>query len=360
MRSCRPDSSYRAFALPEAFARLAEERNAERTAWTRRLQATGHNGRDLPGVLERAGAIGVLTSLWSEGWGVTKIFQARTRQAPTLDLSCEDYGLVYRLAEANQGAALRLYAEAEFEGDVPVANTIAELKGSELPNEYVMLSAHFDSWDGASGATDNGTGSVLMLEAMRILRAVYPRPKRTILVGHWSGEEQGLNGSRAFVQDHPEVVEGLQALFNQDNGTGRVVNMSASGLVNASRYLAGWLSRLPNEITRHITFGFPGRPPGGGSDHASFVCSGAPGFGLGSLGWEYGTYTWHTNRDTFDKVVLDELRSNAVLAAMLAYLAAEEPERVPRDRRLMGGSGPGPRSWPACAPPARSVEESRR
>ena len=88
-----------------------------------------------------------------------------------------------------------------------------------------MLSAHFDSWDGAQGATDNGTGTLVMLEAMRLLKKFYPNPKRTILVGHWGSEEQGLNGSRAFVEDHPEIVENIQASFKQDNGTGRVVNI---------------------------------------------------------------------------------------------------------------------------------------
>src|SRR5439155_19014682 len=87
-------------------------------------------------------------------------------------------------------------------------NVVGEMKGTQLPNEYVMLSAHFDSWDGGSGATDNGTGTITMLEAMRILKQVYPSPRRTILVGHWSGEEQGLNGSRGYVHDHPEIVSG--------------------------------------------------------------------------------------------------------------------------------------------------------
>ena len=104
----------------------------------------------------------------------------------------------------------------------PVFNTIARIDGSEKPNEYVMLSAHLDSWDAGSGATDNGTGTITMLEAMRILKTAYPRPKRTILVGHWSGEEEGDIGSGAFAADHPEVLAGLQALFNQDNGTGEI------------------------------------------------------------------------------------------------------------------------------------------
>ena len=113
------------------------------------------------------------------------MFGAQTvADTPHLDVSCEDYGLLWRLAENEQGPVVRLEAEAEFLGEVPVANTLGMIRGSERPDEYVMLSAHFDSWDGASGATDNGTGTVMMMETMRILRATYPRPRRTILVAH--------------------------------------------------------------------------------------------------------------------------------------------------------------------------------
>ena len=109
----------------------------------------------------------------------------------------------------------------------PTFNTIGEIKGTEKPDEYVILSAHFDSWDGGTGATDNGTGTITMMEAIRILKKIYPNPKRTILIGNWGSEEQGLNGSRAFVEDHPEIIKNIQAVFNQDNGTGRVVNIQA-------------------------------------------------------------------------------------------------------------------------------------
>jgi Zn-dependent M28 family amino/carboxypeptidase len=232
-----------------------------------------------------------------------------------------------------------------------------------------VLSAHFDSWDGGSGTTDNATGTVVMQEALRILKQVYPNPKRTIVVGHWGGEEQGLNGSRAYTQDHPEVVKGLQALFNQDNGTGRVINFSASGFTTASGNLARWMAAVPAEISRNITLGFPGAPSGGGSDNASFVCYGAPAFGLGALDWSYGQYTWHTQRDTYDKVVLDDLRNNAVLTAMLVYLASEDPETLSRDRRSFDrgptaaaapGGFPTPQSWPSCTPALRSSSEYRR
>jgi len=306
--------------------------------------------------VEEAGAAGVITSRWSNGWGVQKIFGASTTQIPTIDVSCEDYGLVYRLAHRGQGPVLRVHADAEFTGEVPVANTIGMIRGSEFPDEYVVLSAHFDSWDGGSGATDNGTGTITMLEAMRILSEVYPRPKRTILVGHWNSEEQGLNGSRAFAADHPEVVDGLQVLFNQDNGTGRVVSISMQGLTGAGAYFADWLSQIPSEISQQIKLNVPGNPGGGGSDYASFICAGAPSFSLSSLRWEYSTYTWHTNRDTFDKVVIDDLRNNAILTAMLVYLASEEPDRLPRDRRtqIFNARSGLESTWPTCRDGARS------
>ena len=360
--TCRPDTNWRAYATPESFANLRRQRVADTAAWNARVRKSGYSARTLPVALERHGAVGVVTSNWSSGWGVNKIFQARTQRVPSIDVSCEDYGLLFRLTESNQKPVIRMRADAQFLGTVPVFNTIAEIKGKERPNEYVLLSAHFDSWDASSGATDNATGTVTMLEAMRILRKAYPSPKRTILVGHWSGEEQGLNGSRAFSEDHPEVVSGLQAQFNQDNGTGRVSSISAQGLSGAEPFLRRWGSRLPTEIGQHITWDFPGSPSAGGSDNASFVCHGAPGFGLYSNSWEYGQYTWHTNRDTFDKIVIDDLRNNATLVAMLAYLASEDSETTSRVRRDMPVSQrTGIQTvWPECQKATRRFEDSTR
>ena len=232
----------------------------------------------------------------------------------------EDYGLLYRLTESGSGTKISVRADSIEKGVVPTYNTVAEIKGTN-PNEYVMLSAHFDSWDGGTGATDNGTGTLVMMEAMRILKKVYPNPKRTILVGHWGSEEQGLNGSRAFVEDHPEIVANLQALFNQDNGTGRVVNISGQGYLHAYDFITRWLAAVPEDIKKGIETKFPGTPGGGGSDFASFVAVVAPGFSLSSLSWSYGNYTWHTNRDTYDKIVFDDVRNNAMLAAILVYMA---------------------------------------
>ena len=363
--TCRPDTSWKAYSLPGHFEKMDTARTAGRAAWSQRVTRTGYSlglgSGTLGRRLEQAGAAGIITARWSQAWGVEKIFDSKNERAPAVILSCEDYSLVYRLAERNQNPQLRVRADAEFLGEVPVYNVIGEIKGSQLPNEYVMLSAHFDSWDSSSGATDNGTGTVVMMEAMRLLKATYPNPKRTIIVGHWSGEEQGLVGSRSFAADHPEVVSGLQVQLNQDNGTGRVANMSAGGLVNAGTSLAKWLSAVPAEIMRNIRLDLPGSPAGGGSDNASFICYGAPGLSLGSLSWEYGTYTWHTNRDTFDKISFEEVKSNATLTAMLAYLASEDPQRVSRDRREnIRGPNNAPATWPTCARPPRTSAESTR
>ena len=364
--TCRPADNWRQFGDSASVARERERAIADTARWNTRLRrasgdtTTGFAVRTLAPKLEAAGARGLISHLWSAGWGVDKIFNARTNQVPTIDLSCEDYGLLYRLTENRQNPVLRVQAESENLGEVPVFNVIGEIRGSEKPDEYVVLSAHFDSWDASSGATDNGTGTITMLEAMRILRTAYPRPKRSIVVGHWSGEEQGLVGSRAFAADHPEIVRGLQALFNQDNGTGRVVNVSASGLIDATSNLAGWLARVPREISRNITFGFAGSPAGGGSDNASFACSGAPAFGLGALSWDYGTYTWHTNRDTFDKIVWDDLKNNVVLTAMLAYLASEDPVTLSRTRANVFSQTGRPGEWPACTTPPRKSSEWTR
>jgi hypothetical protein len=374
--SCRPDRHWQEFGAPgrgagggmfggpaapavatdttSSYGRMVAQRTAGRTAWQQRVRATGLAVGALRIVLEDAGALGFLHSNWSNETGVNKVFTAVTKKAPAVDIGCEDYGLVFRLAERNQGPVVRIAAEGEALGETPIYNVVAEIKGSSKPDEYVLLSAHFDSFDAGSGATDNGTGSATMLEAMRILKQAYPNPKRTIIAGFWNSEEQGLNGSRAFVADHPDIVQKIHAAFNQDNGTGRVQNISGQGFLAAGEYFARWFNRLPAELTRDVRLTLPGSPGGGGSDYASFVCAGVPGFSLSSLGWDYSNYTWHTNRDTFDKVVFDDLRNNAVLTAMLTYLAAEDEQPMPRDRRAVlpaGRSGPG--TWPACAQPMR-------
>jgi carboxypeptidase Q len=355
--TCRPMENWQRWALPGTLQRLAADVARADTAWTRRIARTGMGPEQLTHVLGLAGAAGVLTSDWSGGWGAEYVHMAMTPIVPVLNVTCEDYALLYRLADRGQGPAIRVDAQAQYTGEAPAANTVAMVRGRRLPDEYVVLSAHFDSWDAASGATDNASGALVMMEAMRILRRVYPNPRRTIVVGLWSGEEQGLNGSRAFAEDHPEVVDGLQALLNQDTGTGRIERISLQGFSEAGPFWRRWLDRLPPELADSVQLDAPGYPSAGSSDHSSFVCRGAPAFWLLSKSWDYGTYTWHTTRDTYDKLVFDDLRRNATMLAMLAYLASEDPQRVPRTMRtdLPADAQGKPGRWPECQPATRSI-----
>jgi len=352
--TCRAPHELETNATAETVERLAEQRQELQAGYRARLAPFG--GRGAAQEFAEAGAVGAISSSWSSGWGVNKVFSASTRDIPSVDLSCEDYGMVFRMAENDQGPRIRMNIEAEDLGEVPQFNVVAELKGTELPDEYVLLGAHLDSWHAATGATDNATGSIMMMEAMRILKATYPNPRRTILVGLWGPEEMGLIGSGTFREDHPEVMEGLQAAFNQDNGTWRIERIEAQGLLYAGQHIARWVSQVPEAISRHITLEFPGGQNNSGSDHVSFLCAGAPSFRLQAAYDEYRQYTWHTNRDTYDKIVFDDLKNNATLAAMLAYAASEDPGRVPRDRTVLpiNPRTGEPRQWVQCRPPRRS------
>ena len=383
--TCRPPEDWAQFATEESRARMDTLRAAVTREWGgRNVRGTGYSlalgGGELGLRMDKAGIAGLLTSRPKQALGTREIFETYNTVSPTLSLSCEDYGLLFRLAERGNHPRVRMNLDAQLLGEQPVFNTVARIPGTEKPDEYVMLSAHFDSWDGSSGATDNGTGTLTMLEAMRILRQVYPHPKRTILVGHWTGEEEGEVGSKAFFEDHPDVMKGLQALFNQDNGTGRIVRLSAGGLPDADVHIRGWLSKLPPMFQEQIQYGGVGFPAGGGSDDFSFGCAGLPAFGLGALGWNYGNETWHTGRDTYDKVVFDDLRGNATLTAMLAYLASEDPTLIDRSRADLakvaeemqtrmaassngnsanGRGGRGyrfPTTWPECEKAPRSTK----
>ncbi|MDX1471236.1 MAG: M20/M25/M40 family metallo-hydrolase [Flavobacteriaceae bacterium] len=351
----RPDYNWEEYGLEATVEKMKRERDSLGSIWNQNMRNTGYNSRSIIGALEDAGAAAIVSSYWSKAFGASKIFRSRTKNIPTVNMQLEDYTMLYRMVEHGHRPVIKIVAEAEDLGEVPTFNTIGRIEGTELPNEYVILSAHFDSWDGGTGATDNGTGTLVMMEAMRILKKMYLNPKRTILVGHWGSEEQGLNGSRAFVEDHPEIVENVQAVFNQDNGTGRVKDISGAGFLHSYDYITRWLNPVPNEITNEIDTEFPGSPAGGGSDNASFVAAGAPAFNLSSLSWSYWNYTWHTNLDTYDKVVFDEVRSNVILTAILAYMASEDDERTSRERIVLPISRrTGEQmSWPSQRSPER-------
>lgn len=319
--SCRPAAQWTEFGAPGASAEINELRRSMAQEYQQRVLAGGNQFE----WQKNAGVAGVITTNWSSAPGVNKVFGSWRQQVTTLEASCEDYNLLFRLAENNQGPKVKVNAESEFLGELPVFNVIGRITGSEKPNEYIVLSAHYDSWDGASGATDNGTGTITMLEAMRILKATYPNPKRTILVGHWGGEEQGLNGSRGFVEDNPSIVTNVVAGWNQDNGTGRVTGMSPGPFQGAQERMIDWMAAMPSQITGWVRLGGMSGPAGGGTDNAAFQCAASPVFGLNALSWDYSSSTWHTNRDTYDKIVINDLKNNATLVAMLTYMADKDP-----------------------------------
>lgn len=357
----RPDHDWKEWATEKSFEKMKKDREKQQAAWAKNLKKTGlvkfpglRGQTKLIEALEEAGAVGIISNYWSNGFGTSKIFWAETKNIPTVDIELEDYTMLYRMIEHGDAPELHIVTQSKDLKEQPTFNTVAEIEGTEKPEEYVMLSAHFDSWDGGTGATDNGTGTLLMMEVMRILKKYYPKPKRTILVGHWASEEQGLNGSSAFVEDHPEIVENIQALFNQDNGTGRIEQMNGSGFLHAYKYLPKWMAAVPDTVNE-VELSFPGNPATGGTDHASFVRAGAPAFNLGALSWSYWNYTWHTNRDTYDKIVWGDLKNNVLLTAVLAYMAAEDDETVSKEKVTLpiDEETGEPQSWPDPIEPDR-------
>jgi carboxypeptidase Q len=213
-------------------------------------------------------------------------------------------------------------------------NTIAEIPGGDRASEVVMLGAHLDSHPYATGATDNAAGSAAMMEAVRILKAVGAKPRRTIRVALWGGEEQGLLGSRAYVREHfadvdtmtvkPEHAE-LAAYFNSDNGTGRVRGIWMQGNLAARPIFEAWMAPLHDLGVTII-----GPRSVSQTDHVSFDNAGLPGFQFLVDRLEYNARTHHSNMDTVDRVQRDDLVQQATVIAVFAYDAAMRDEKLPR------------------------------
>jgi len=282
-------------------------------------------------------------------------------KVPTASVTRENFALLTRLIAGGPAEVEVNIQNAFTDKPVETYNTVAEIRGSENPDEVVIVGGHLDSWDLGTGATDNGTGSTAVLEAARALQKLNVKPKRTIRFILFTGEEQGLNGSSSFAADHPEVLKGLDVVFNQDSGTGRITNVSMQGFTEAASLFRRWFSQMPSQVRTELTLTDPGTP-GGGSDEMAFVCRGVPAFSLDSKRWNYEAYTWHTNRDTFDKLVFDELSFNARVIALLAYLAAEDPRTVPREPRVTANDPATgkPKPWPNCVPAARDWAHRRK
>ncbi|MBI4908322.1 MAG: M20/M25/M40 family metallo-hydrolase [Acidobacteria bacterium] len=272
--------------------------------------------------------------------GQIRAFNNRTfdiaKAVPSIVLRAEDYGRISRILADGTPVELEMEIENKWYPEGKTAhNVIAEIAGSDKKDEVVMLGGHLDSWHSATGATDNAIGSAVMMEALRILKATGAKPRRTVRLALWSGEEQGLLGSKAYVKEHFGTFEnpkpegrGFVAYFNIDSGTGRARGMSAFGPESAAKVLRGFLAQFAD-------LGVLGARASrsrqaGGSDHSSFAEAGFAGISVGQDPIEYGSHTWHTNLDTYERIVFEDAQKSAtVIAATVLHLANRE-ERLPR------------------------------
>jgi hypothetical protein len=285
-----------------------------------------------------------------------------TRVVPTLVMRNEDYGRIARLVLGGTPVTLRVNIQNRtFPEGTTAYNVIAEIPGSDKADELVMLGGHFDSWHGATGATDNGIGCAMMMEAVRILAAIKAQPRRTIRVALWSGEEQGLLGSLAYVKEHfgtfenpkPEYSK-LSAYFNIDSGTSRPRGASVFGPPTAAAMLREY-------FTPYQDWGFMGVRNSnsrnlGGTDSTSFNNAGLPGIGLSQDPFDYNTFTHHTNLDTYERIYEEDVRAGAVMIASAVYAVAMAEQMVPR---FAAGEMPAPVAVPApgstAVPPPKAA-----
>ncbi len=259
-----------------------------------------------------------------------------TLALPTAILRNEDFGRIARLIEYGDSVVLEVEI---FNRDYPqgstVYNAIAEIPGTDKADEVIMLGGHLDSWHAATGATDNATGCTVMMEAARILMAIGVQPRRTIRVALWGGEEQGLLGSQAYVAEHfgsaenpkPEF-EKFGGYFNIDSGTGRARGASVFGPSAAAAVLREAFAPFEDLGLMGSTSTRSRRR--GGSDHTSFNEAGLPGIGMSQDPIEYGSHTWHTNLDTYERVIEADLKSSAIAIAAAVYQLAMRDDLLPR------------------------------
>ena len=260
------------------------------------------------------------------------------QQVPSALLAVEHYNRIVRLIDRNIPVQLEVNIQATFHPETDPAgnaiNTIAEIPGTDLADEVVIMGAHIDSYPYAGGATDNATGSAAMMEAVRVIQTLGLRPRRTIRVALWAAEEQGLLGSRAYVQRHyldpapqaPTPAHAkVTAYFNLDNGTGRIRGIWGQGNLAALPIFETWGQALKD-------IGWKAASPRSVSqtDHGSFDNAGIPGFQFIQERLEYNSRSHHSNMDTFDRVQKDDLTQQGAVAAVFAWYAANWPEKLPR------------------------------
>jgi len=245
---------------------------------------------------------------------------------PSAFVAREDYLQLLRMAEAAPPVELELNLASSFSGKpVEVYNTVAEIRGTEKPDEVVILGAHLDSWDLGTGATDNGTGAMAVLEAARALETLGVKPKRTIRFILFSGEEQGLNGSKAYVEAHKGELQNVSGMLVADSGTGRVLTLGLMGNYKVRETI----DRLLYPVVEPLGLMEPSLRSEGGSDHVPFDGLGVPAFWCVQEAVDYGQ-THHSQADVLDRVQWDDLTEGAEVLATFAYNVAEWPEMLPR------------------------------
>jgi carboxypeptidase Q len=258
------------------------------------------------------------------------------KAVPTVVLRNEDYGRIERILGDGEDVQVQFdIANQVYPKGESSYNVVAEIPGSDKADEIVMLGGHLDSWHSATGATDNAIGSSMMMEAVRLIQSLGLKPRRTIRIALWSGEEQGLLGSQAYVKEHfgtfedpkPEYAK-LAAYFNIDSGTGRVRGAGVFGPPESASALRAALAPFED-------LGVAGAVASrsrnlGGTDSTSFNAAGLPGIGLNQDPIEYGSHTWHTNLDTYERIVPDDAQKSVIVIASTVWHVANREEMLPR------------------------------
>jgi carboxypeptidase Q len=321
-----------AVIVPDDAAALPSIKDAAKGAWLFRVP--GSVGRKaLTEFAQEAGALGVVAGggdLLLTG-GDLRTKWDNLPKLPSIQLWDTDYKFLIEKLKANVAVTLSFDVQNYFrKGPVPVYNVIAELKGTEKPDELVIVGGHLDSWDGAQGTTDNGTGTATTIEAARILTAVGAKPRRTIRFMLWSGEEQGLLGSNSYIKRHPEENERISAVLVHDGGTNYV-----SGIPATAAMKADFEAVFAPVFALNPEFPFKVRevgrlPQGIGSDHDSYVRIGVPGFFWSQSGRANYTYTHHTQHDVLAAAIPEYQRHTSMVVAIGALGIANLPEKLSR------------------------------
>ncbi len=280
------------------------------------------------------------------------------RALPTVTVSGEQYNRIARLLQQDVPVEMHVDVRATYhEDDLVGRNVVAEIPGTDLAHEVVMLGGHFDSWHPATGATDNGASCAVAMEAARLLLEVGAEPRRTIRVALWTGEEQGLHGSKGYVKNHfadPETMEllpeheHLAAYFNMDNGAGKLRGVYIEENAQVRPIFEAWLAPFADLGATTLTMRTTG-----GTDHRSFQAVGLPGYQFIQDPMDYGSRTHHTNMDTYERVHEADVKQAATIMASFAYHAAMRDEKLPR--KPLPVVDP-PREEPAEAPAAAAED----